>query len=230
MSTSACHAAGSIAYGATTKERNLAYRWDGGSWALTESGGYQRTWDEVPLSPPTETIDAAEPSDVACVSTTCIRVGSVKDGSGKYFARAKIWNGSYWTLTPAPPKPSGAKESELVGVACTAANACRAVGSFIDSGGVKKTLAMVWNGTSWSQATTPNPAGGTQNQLSAISCTSVSDCRAVGSYVLGGIKKTLAMSWNGTAWSIAASPNLGSSTQLNGISCVSTTFCRAVGN
>ncbi len=230
VSTSACHAAGSIAYGATTKERNLAYRWDGGSWALTESGGYQRTWDEVPLSPPTETIDAAEPSDVACVSTTCIRVGSVKDGSGKYFARAKIWNGSYWTLTPAPPKPSGAKESELVGVACTAANACRAVGSFIDSGGVKKTLAMVWNGTSWSQATTPNPAGGTQNQLSAISCTSVSDCRAVGSYVLGGIKKTLAMSWNGTAWSIAASPNLGSSTQLNGISCVSTTFCRAVGN
>src|SRR5207248_3737018 len=65
-----------------------------------------------------------------------------------------------------------------------------------------------------------------------VTCTSASDCWAVGYYVIPGHGgKTLIEHWNGTAWSIVTSPN-GSTTRdnsLSGVTCASVSNCWAVG-
>ena len=49
-----------------------------------------------------------------------------------------------------------------------------------DSGaGVLKPLVMRWNGTTWTQQTVGGVANG---RLTAVSCASISDCNAVGTY------------------------------------------------
>src|SRR5436309_4618588 len=134
-----------------------------------------------------------------------MRVGAVLNGSTAS-SRARTWTKSGgWTATTTV-SPSGAKASELTGVACTSSTACRAVGSYVDSTGVTKPLSLSWNGTAWSVTTTPVPSGASSSRLDGITCLSSSDCRAVGSYVASGVTKTLAMSWNGTAWSIVTTP------------------------
>ena len=63
--------------------------------------------------------------------------------------------------------------------------------------------------------------------LEGVSCTSAWACTAVGTSNGG----TLAEQWNGTAWSIAPSPN-GAAGQWNGlfgVSCTSASACTAVG-
>lgn len=71
-------------------------------------------------------------------------------------------------------------------------------------------------------------------QLSAVSCTSGTQCFAVGSIAPGGHgtnSQPLIESFNGTAWSISAAavPDATTST-LSGISCVAATSCMAVGS
>jgi hypothetical protein len=66
------------------------------------------------------------------------------------------------------------------------------------------------------------------NELHGISCPSAGSCVAVGDAAAGGLK-TLAETWNGTAWSIVPSPNRLAVGDLNGVSCLSATDCTAVG-
>jgi RHS repeat-associated protein len=229
-STSFCQGAGSLTYGKSAANRAFAYTLSGGSWKAIGADGYQREWSTVELPAPAGE-DTAAKADVACpTSLYCMRVGSSLNGSTAT-SRAKSWNGTAWTATTTP-SPSGAKASELTSVACTSTTACRAVGSYVDSGGVTKTLSLSWNGTAWSVTTAPNPAEATSSRLDGIACLSSTDCRAVGSYVISGVTKTLAMSWNGTAWSIVTTPNPASATssRLLGVACTSASVCRAVGS
>src|SRR5262249_36515521 len=103
-------------------------------------------------------------------------------------------------------------------------------GNYTESGTVK-TLAETWNGTSWSIATTPNPASATSSQLNSVACTSASLCSAVGNYTKSGTVKPLAATWNGTSSSIPTTSNLfgEKDTVLLDISCLSSTLCIAVG-
>ena len=70
--------------------------------------------------------------------------------------------------------------------------------------------------------------------LGAVSCPSSASCKAVGSYETNTHTfsyATLVESWNGTAWTIQASPNNGTTSNfLNGISCQSTVSCKAAGS
>jgi hypothetical protein len=97
------------------------------------------------------------------------------------------------------------------------------------------TLAERWNGTAWTVQTTPNPgsAEGTYSTLEGVSCTSATACTAVGSSnpIATGLTATLAERWNGTAWSIQATPNpSGAETsELNEVSCPSDSACAAAG-
>src|SRR5207249_4419773 len=93
------------------------------------------------------------------------------------------------------------------------------------------TLIESWNGTSWSIVASPNNGTTRANFLLGVSCVSAGTCTAAGSYINShGVERTLIESWNGTAWSIAASPNKGTShNRLYAVSCPSTTACMAVG-
>jgi hypothetical protein len=76
------------------------------------------------------------------------------------------------------------------------------------------TLAIHWNGTSWSAVSTPNPAPDCEDgdilwggqSLNGVAAVSPTDVWAVGGDCYG--INTLIEHWDGTAWSMVASPRL----------------------
>lgn len=133
---------------------------------------------------------------VSCTSpSTCIAVGGRQDRAGAGVTLAESWNGTAWSVLKTP-NPSGANRSSLVGVSCTSATFCIAVGT-TDSG--SSTLAEAWNGTSWSIRQTPSVPGA---QFNGVSCTTPTACTIVGFNVSGTARYALAERWNGTSWSV----------------------------
>jgi hypothetical protein len=133
--------------------------------------------------------------------------------------------------------------ASLNSVSCPAANGCMAVGWFLGqipgtSAFQNFTLAEHWNGSTWTIVPSPSPklpGGGAL--LSSVSCTSTTSCMAVGQSQVfhepGGfvILHPFAESWNGTKWSVVATPTLtNAGASLNGVSCTSAPNCMAVGN
>jgi len=123
-----------------------------------------------------------------------------------------------------------------VGVSCTSASSCTAVGNF-DPVSHYQTLIEQWNGTVWSIVSSPNTSATQDNLFGGVSCTSASSCTAVGSFYNGSYDQTLVEQWNGTAWSIVSSPNTSASQDNGfgggeiegGVSCTSMSACAAVG-
>jgi hypothetical protein len=139
------------------------------------------------------------------------------------------------------PEPGTA--SVLFGVYCTSLANCWAVGFYQPSSGTEGEFneALHWNGTTWSQVTTPNPGGTASGDVSAlfsVRCTSASNCWAAGesqASAAGGAMLNQALHWNGRKWSLAATPNPGGTSassdvsQLFDVVCPSATNCWAVG-
>jgi hypothetical protein len=201
------------------KSVTLAEDWNGTSWS-------------VQSTPNPAGAEGSELSGVACASAAgCIAVGSYSNSAGKGVTLAEEWNGTSWSVQ-STPNPSGAKGSELSGVACASAAACTAVGSYTNSAGTSVTLAEARNGTSWSVQPSPNPKGAAAASLYGVSCLSATACTAVGSYTNGtGTGVTLAEDWNGTRWSVQSTPNPKGAVagELDGVSCTAATACTAVG-
>ncbi|MGA7730231.1 MAG: S-layer homology domain-containing protein [Chloroflexia bacterium] len=114
-----------------------------------------------------------------------------------------------WNVVDSP-NVTAPTSSQLNGVSAVSANDVWAVGLYL-SGSTYQTLIMRWNGTAWSIV--PSPNGGTEstNILSAVHAISANDVWAVGHYFISGSYRTLTMHWNGTDWTIVASPNFGTS-------------------
>jgi len=83
----------------------------------------------------------------------------------------------------------------------------------------------------WSIVTTPTRPGTFLSSLNGVSCVSATDCIAVGGVQIGdaGDGQALVERWDGTRWSIVATPKSGRLPYLWGVSCVSATDCTAVG-
>jgi hypothetical protein len=85
--------------------------------------------------------------------------------------------------------------SSLSAVSCTSAASCTAVGHYQSSNvsnfGAQQTLAEVWDGTTWSLWTTPNPSAA-HDLLLGVSCGASQMCTAVGQVLdPGGVEATL---------------------------------------
>ena len=197
----------------------LVERWNGTSWSIQASANPAGAFTSVLFG-------------VSCPAAAfCVAVGNYQNRTGRHVIMAEAWNGSSWSVMPAPP-PAGARRSFLNGVSCTSATACTAVGSYQTRSGKHVTLAERWNGTTWSRQPTPNRATPPRSALAAVSCTSASACTAVGSSAVdnfGSNSVTLAESWNGTTWSIQPTPNGPNGNFLAGVSCASPAACIAVG-
>jgi len=222
VSTTSCVAVGTV-YSKATGTKPLAERWNGTSWSISSA-----------LSPTSATY--AELVAIRCVSTTrCFAVGS--------FTRSNVtrmlieyWNGSTWKIGTSP-NLSGKGPSYLYAVACANQRFCYAVGSYRSANGLQRTLTLKWNSAQWSVVASPNPTGSSEDpQLVGVSCPT-SSCMAVGLYSVPGslptddIYKTLTERWNGSQWTIVASPN-GSRFGdgfLSGVFCTSPLACIAVG-
>ena len=194
------------------------------------------SWTVVPTPSITSGYDVGF-SSVSCASASfCVAVGSFVLNSN-YTPQTLIetWNGTTWSLTPSK-NSSSSERNDLFGVSCVNAQLCVAVG--VSSTGsllypTYHTLVETWNGTSWSITQSPNPSSTETATLSGISCVSITDCKAVGWYDnASGIAQTLAETWNGSSWSIIASPNPSTvaTSELSDVSCAYSGYCTAVGS
>jgi hypothetical protein len=217
-SSTACTAVGSQ-YDATDNATLLIERWNGTSWS-TQTGA-------TPSGATSSSLGS-----VSCASATaCVAVGSFFDGTSTV-TLAEHWDGSTWSVR-STPNPSGATDSALNAVSCTASTACTAVGTYSD-GLNQHAFVERWNGTSWAAQTVGTaPAGATDTTLNGVSCTTATACAAVGSYTDTGGTFTLSETWNGSAWTVqrAANPAGATLVSLSGISCTtSNSNCTAVGD
>jgi hypothetical protein len=178
---------------------------------------------------------ASELINISCTSPrACIGVGDFVDGHGVVHQLADRWDGSHWSLQQLPAPAAGATRSELVGVWCTGASACEAVGYYTAPGPGNPTLgyAAAWNGSSWTIQQMPAPAGAQQFLPLDVSCKSALNCTATGQAVSPQqVISTLVEQWNGTSWTLQSTPKPRGTTQslLNAIACTSAGGCTAVG-
>jgi hypothetical protein len=243
-SASHCSAVGT----AQTKRRSqqlfkaLALAGDGSTWTLT-----------TPINP--RGAESAALAAVSCVSATfCMAVGSQwssglpgaaqpsdaplrrsagtgdNDESNERMSRvafAERWDGRRWSLVPihAPP---GFLPPLLFAVSCTSPQFCMAVGA----GGTRQgqtAVAEVWDGRTWSSATTPSPRS--EGELLGVSCSSPSLCIAVGDDgVFPQDLFPLALRWDGQMWTEMKTPRPARFSSLESVSCASDRWCMAVGS
>jgi hypothetical protein len=161
----------------------LMEQWDGSAWAL--------------VTPPAVP-GANGPSlyGVSCPSATfCQAVG----GGGRWRAGGPFalqWNGSTWSVQTIG-LPSGVHDGALLSASCTTASFCMAVGGGFN--GVNTvSMAFIWNGSTWTQATLPATA--TVFVTAYVSCAGLSFCAATAANT-GPVNQIL--TWNGSSWSLA---------------------------
>jgi hypothetical protein len=210
-----CFAVGTVANGRWNN--SLIERWNGTSWSIMASP-----------SVATAAGGGTYLDDIACAgATSCFAVGA-SQSNGATKTLIMRWNGSAWSIV-ASPNPSGSPFPGLFSVACPGATSCFAVG--VSGVSPAKTLIERWNGSAWSIVASPNPAGAANSALFGVACTSTTSCFAVGSANSGITPRTLVERWNGSAWSIVASPSPAGSTTptLMSVSCPSSTSCFATG-
>jgi hypothetical protein len=173
---------------------------------------------------------------VSCAgSAFCVAVGHYYDVSELPTALAEEWNGKVWSVQGSPTILE-ASSSELNGVSCISSRFCVAVGTYTkDKKGL--TLAEIWNGLTWTVQPTPNPAKSPLSNLESVSCTSTTNCLAVGStyekppcFDCTPPITTLAELWTDGAWKLTApiAPKAENS-YLFSVSCISADACYAVG-
>ncbi|HEV2239418.1 MAG TPA: hypothetical protein VGR98_00125 [Streptosporangiaceae bacterium] len=157
--------------GSTDSQPTWAEHWNGTSWT--------GVFPDV-ASSSYNTLDS-----VSCTSATaCTAVGSYRDSSGITFPLAERWNGTSWALQ-SPAWSAIWAGARLGGVSCASATACTAVGTIIQAGAPAypaRTLAESWDGSSWTAASTRDPATATQSSLGGVSCPSAAVCTAVGTW------------------------------------------------
>jgi hypothetical protein len=156
--------------------------------------------------------------------------GGIAIGTAVLLAASPALAASGWNTVPIPPTGVNAN---LTGVTSTSDSDAWAVGSELGRAGTTvgaKVLIDHWNGTAWSQVTTPATPQNTAT-LASVSASSPADAWAVGrdSNARSNFQP-LGLHWNGTAWSV--SPSLASALggQLGvGVTDISPTDAYAIG-
>jgi len=221
-SASNCMAVGYVQAPNQNDAVTLAGQWNGTAWTVV----------------PTPAVGtSAVLNSVSCfAANSCIAVGGDVDSvTGTTDPLVMQWDGTSWTLAPAPTDtPPG---SQLLNVTCTSASFCIAVGFWetTDATGSFPEVAEMWNGRAWTAQSLPLPTGAFGAQLFSVSCTSAKACTVVGGYQVesGGNSPfmSLADRWNGTTWTVENVPEpAGMITGgLTGVSCPTAKSCNAVG-
>ena len=217
VSGGACTAVGSSTT-AAGHAQTLVESWNGTSWSIVPSPDTSPTLDNVLYA-------------ISCTSSSaCAAVGTSTSSLGQTQTLAELWNGSKWSITPTPNTSTGF-DNTLSGVSCTAASTCTAVGYAATATG-SISLVETLSASTWSITTSADEPGTLYDSLNGISCPSSASCVAVGNYLTAADSlQTLVESWNGSTWTVVASPDTTSteSNTLNGVSCSTATNCMAVG-
>lgn len=144
---------------------------------------------------------------------------------GSYFTNSNYsltghWDGTQWQTVPS--QDPGICNDILYGVSGDATNDVWAVGgqkNICKSRLNETPLVEHWDGTQWQAPTLPQVKG-TFEWLYGVSAISPSDVWAIGKYDTRGhskVVRTLTEHWDGTQWSVVASPNPALNNGLNAV-------------
>jgi hypothetical protein len=199
--------------------------------SLPASASTRPGWVQQPVPVPANGQDA-ELYAISCpAARDCTAVGLYQTTTGNQIGLAEQWNGEKWSVQD--DAAAGGEGTNLHGVACLTIKSCVAVGVTLDAANDSVVMfAGIWNGTGWSATPVPAPDGAMSDELTQVSCVSVSNCFAVGNYSTtsssGGTgDQTLIERWNGKSWAIQSSPSLPGG--MYGVACQSGSSCFAVG-
>jgi hypothetical protein len=177
-------------------DQTLIERWDGKSWQVVPS--------------PNVGSDVNSLYGVVALSATdAWAVGSYTSAAQPYPQEVLIehWDGTQWSVVQgANPSPTW---NDLASIAASSATDVWAVGFQRPEFGGQSTATLIehWNGTQWSIVKSPSP-GSYSNGLSSISIVSATSIWAVGgSSNVSSPTQTLTEHWDGTRWSVVASPD-----------------------
>jgi hypothetical protein len=224
-STTSCFAIGSTkkTTNPTVPAGGVFMQWDGSNWLEQKSPG-----------------QASSVQSISCVSSTfCMAVGDVVQGGNPNYVSAivtQLWDGSIWTVVPTPN--TNASQNKLSSVSCVSSTYCMAVGNTgsITATSAEQTLALFWDGLSWTLSQSPNTAVDRSNSLRGVVCVSVGNCLASGTGAIGPVTDInnypLVIRWVGSNWTYAVQPgseSVVSGNQFSALSCVSIIWCMTVG-
>jgi hypothetical protein len=197
---------------AATAVGSLAH-WNGTSWSPVTLPLPANANSNTTLS----AISADGPDDVWIVGTF------LDSATGQDETFSEHFNGTAWAVVPMPPvtSPDTSAFFQFNGIQANSASDVWAVG---DSGVVdvpgSQTLIEHFNGTAWSIV--PSPSPGSIATLGGVATSNAANnVWAVGADTPAGtsVRQTLTLNWNGTAWSVVASPDTGST---DGVGAVAT--------
>ncbi len=144
------------------------------------------------------------------------------------------YDGRSWQVVPAPA-PQGSLHSTLADVVGVSGSDVWAVGHiFVPN--ASQTLIEHYDGDNWEIVVSPNPGGSginSFNGLSGVDATAANDAWAVGHYFSLSDQpagsSTLAIHWDGSAWTMVATPREGTGSSLSEVDALSLTDVWAVG-
>jgi hypothetical protein len=177
--------------------RTLIEHWDGTAWSIVPSPNEGDDHNEIVR------VSAISPTDVWAVGYYVSVIGVAQ-------TLTEHWDGSAWQIVPSA-NTTDLQDNELASVEAVASNDVWAVGYASDETGRTNTLIEHWDGTAWSIVASPN-LGAHDNELVDLAAISSTDVWAVGYYLSdtgNGNVRTLALHWDGSAWSVVSTPAVG---------------------
>ncbi|HKS76917.1 MAG TPA: hypothetical protein VJQ82_27155 [Terriglobales bacterium] len=189
----------------------LVEHWDGTSWKIMPS-------PSPTLGNVLSAIAANSPTDIWAVGTRSDQATTSIQTLVEHF------DGTSWKIVPSPnPLPKAFfNQNVLTSLTATSATDVTAVGLLNDAAN-RRVLTLVehWDGSKWSVIPSPNQstAVGALNTLHGVAAVSGGDVYAVGFFAdtaTAGQEETLIEHFDGSSWSIIASPTRDMSQQLNG--------------
>ncbi len=199
--------------------------------ALTEHWN-GRAW-KIVFPPPAPHSSDNYLEGVKVISTNDIWAVGYSNNSDRTLSQTLTmhWDGTQWSVVASPNKGPGS--NKLLAVSATSPSDIWAVGNFSNTNsGTSQTLTEHWNGREWTVVNSPVAPSSSDNFLSAVTASGKNNVWAVGyDYTIDQTtSRTLIEHWNGTQWTVVASPNTGTqNNQLRGVTAVSANDVWAVG-
>jgi hypothetical protein len=211
------------AFTCTALLKPMALHWNGTSWRV------------VPTPALNTNDNAAFNSVVALAANNVYAVGYKPATNGAVQTLIEHWNGTAWSVVSSPNGNNTG--NVLTSVSANSATDIWTVGTLTAPGVEGRTLALHFNGSTWSVVPTPNVVHGgsglTQNALTSVVAAGPNDVTAVGFTLANLTELTMVQHWDGVSWKVVPSPNVsrtaGSFNTLRGVTAVNRSDLYAVG-